>query len=143
MRRYRGDPAHLPNVRCKRQATWYMRRAEVNVQRLEAVVSTNLRRRSQEYDYIDIYILSHTYDYEDTYQVTNMSANISSYKVAIIPSSTKKYKDGRQTWRARRGHGREEICEKQGSILSKTVAVVVCFEPSKAVSSSFLAFEQS
>ena len=37
-----------------------MRRAEVNVQRFEAVVSTNLRRRrrSQEYDYIDIYVIS-------------------------------------------------------------------------------------
>ena len=61
----------------------------MNVQGLEAVVSTNLRRRSQEYDYVDIYILSHTYDYEDTYQVTSMSANISSYKVAIITSTKK------------------------------------------------------
>ena len=115
----------------------------MNVQRFEAVVSTNLRRRSQEYDYIDIYILSHTYDYEDTYQVTNMSANISSYKVAIIPSSTKKYKDGRQTWRARSGHGREEICEKQGSILSKTVTVVVVLSKARGCFELVLAFEQS
>ena len=68
-----------------------------------------------------------------------MSANISSYKVAIIT----KFINGRQTWRARSGHGREEICEKQGSILSKTVTVVVVLSKARGCFELVLAFEQS
>ena len=45
-----------------------------------------------------------------------MSANIPTY----YEQSNNYHRVERQTWRERSGHGREEIWEKHGSILSKT-----------------------
>ena len=83
-----------------------MRRAEVKVQRLEVVVSTSWEEERS----------TRNEDYKDAYQATSMSANIPTY----YEQSNNYHRVERQTWRERSGHGREEIWEKHGSILSKT-----------------------